>query len=429
MSKGNLRVYLYETHIGDLVDPGIGGVSLHWSKAAEDRWLINSPVLSQSLRVGSSTPAQTASFFGALLPEGANLDRLANEIHVPSNDLVGIFNRVGADLAGALRVGDARAATDPQALDDGQIDALLARASGFLVGGGGSALPGFQRKLTLTRTDGVWVRGNGSIPSTHILKPVSDEERRAVENENYALAAGRELGLLSFDSWVETIGRKHVLVIERYDRRLQGTLVERIHQEDGAQALGLPWGGNAKFERDDARASLRSIASLLDTKRSAFSPGRPDAERLLRYATFNVAVGTTDAHAKNFSILHHENGDTVLAPLYDVAPLALGYEASQVMAMSVNDVKRLEDVTADDLVAEAEGWGLDGSRSRAIVEETLDSLIEATRKLDAHPSIAAHTPGYIRGQAQNLRDGRRARIASSIPLILQKTIGTPRLPG
>lgn len=427
MSKGNLRVYLYETHIGDLVATGTGGVSLHWSKAAEDRWLINSPVLSQSLRVGSSTPAQTASFFGALLPEGANLDRLANEIHVPSNDLVGIFNRVGADLAGALRVGDARAATDPQALDDGQIDALLARASGFLVGGGGSALPGFQRKLTLTRTDGVWVRGNGSIPSTHILKPVSDEERRAVENENYALAAGRELGLLSFDSWVETIGRRHVLVIERYDRRLQGTLVERIHQEDGAQSLGLPWGGNAKFERDDARASLRSIASLLDTKRSAFSPGRPDAERLLRYATFNVAVGTTDAHAKNFSILHHKNGDTVLAPLYDVAPLALGYEASQVMAMSVNDVNRLEDVTADDLVTEAEGWGLDGSRSRAIVEEALDSLIEATRKLDAHPSIAAHTPGYIRGQAQNLRDGRRARIASSIPLILQKSIGTPRL--
>ena len=100
MSKGNLRVYLYETHIGDLVATGTGGVSLHWSKAAEDRWLINSPVLSQSLRVGRSTPAQTASFFGALLPEGANLDRLANEIHVPSNDLVGIFNRVGADLAG-----------------------------------------------------------------------------------------------------------------------------------------------------------------------------------------------------------------------------------------------------------------------------------------------------------------------------------------
>ncbi|TFD21748.1 type II toxin-antitoxin system HipA family toxin [Cryobacterium sp. TMS1-13-1] len=429
MSERDLPVYLYGTHTGDLVGTGRGGVNLDWSKAAEDRWLINSPVLSQSLRVGSSTPEQTASFFGALIPEGANLDRLANEIRVPSNDLLGIFNRVGADLAGALRVGDAREATDPQALDDGQIDALLARASGFLVGGGGSALPGFQRKLTLTRDDGVWVRGNGSIPSTHILKPVSDEDRRAVENENYTLAVGRELGLLSFDSWVETIGSKHVLVIERYDRRLQGTTVERIHQEDCAQALGLPWGGNAKFERDDERASLRSIASLLDTKRSAFSPGRPDAERLLRYATFNVAVGNTDAHAKNFSILHHEDGGTVLAPLYDVAPLALGYEASQVMAMSVNDVKRLDEVTAGDLVAEAESWGLDGAQSRALVEETLDSLVEATRKLNCHASIAAHTPGYIRGQAQNLRDGYRARISSSIPLILQKSIGTPRTEG
>jgi hypothetical protein len=41
-------------------------------------------------------------------------------------------------------------------------------------------------------------------------------------------------------------------------------------------------------------------------------------------------------------------------------------------------------------------------------------------------SIEAHVPGYIRGQAQNLAEGRPARIPSVIPLMAQKRLGTPQ---
>lgn len=34
---------------------------------------------------------------------------------------------------------------------------------------------------------------------------------------------------------------------------------------------------------------------------------------------FNYVVGATDAHAKNYSVLHLANDETVLAPMYDVA--------------------------------------------------------------------------------------------------------------
>ena len=96
------------------------------------------------------------------------------------------------------------------------------------------------------------------------------------------------------------------------------------------------------------------------------------------------------------------------------------------MAMRVNGISQLPEVTVDDLVAEAASWGVDPSTARSIVDETLARVIEATRLLPAHDTIAAHIPGYIRGQAQNLLAGRRARIESTIPLALMRHLGTPQ---
>ncbi|WP_428844477.1 HipA domain-containing protein [Microbacterium enclense] len=75
-----------------------------------------------------------------------------------------------------------------------------------------------------------------------------------------------------------------------------------------------PWGGNEKFQQNDPRASLGAIAGLLDRGGNVFSTRTADRLRLLRYATFNVAMGNTDAHAKNFSLLHDEAGAMFLAP-------------------------------------------------------------------------------------------------------------------
>ncbi|NYF09474.1 serine/threonine-protein kinase HipA [Leifsonia sp. AK011] len=421
MPEESLEVSLYGTVIGELVR-GRGGADFRWSDAAERRWGLNSAVLSRSLLVGTTNRGQAESFFGALLPEGMHLDRLAKEAKVASDDLVGLLEHVGADLAGALRIGRPRDATEPDRLSEREVSLLLDTASGFLVGGGGTALPGFQRKLTLTRRDGSWWRGNGSIASTHILKPVLTEHRSAVEGEAYLLAIGRELGLVTYESWTERIGDRFVLVVERYDRRQQGDDIVRLHQEDTGQALGLPWGGSEKFEQNDSRASLVSVAGLLDTGRTVFSPGRPDAEKLLRYTVLTVAGGNTDAHAKNFSLLHADDGSTELAPYYDAAPLALAYDGTQTLAMRVNGVSQLPDVTRDDLVEEAAGWGL--ADARPIVDETLEAIIAATRSLEAHASIAAHVPGYVRGQAQNLLDGRPARIPSAVPLLTLEHLGS-----
>lgn len=424
MTDRALPVRLHRRTLGVLTDGPDGRPVMQWDNASGLR--LNSEVLSRRLRFGVTDSAAAISFFGGLLPEGVHLDRLARHAKTTTTDIVGMLAEVGADLAGALRVGPERTAGDPVALSRAEVRELLREAPGFLVGGGGSALPGFQRKLTLTRgDDGGWVRGNGQIASTHILKPVAADIRSAVESEAYALAVTRAVGLTTFDSWVEELDDLAVLVVERYDRlRTPSGTIDRLHQEDLAQALGLPPAGNHKFERYEPRASLRAVASLLDDKATIFAPGT-DRERLLRYVTANIALGNTDAHAKNFSLLHDESGGTRLAPLYDVAPLALGFDEGDLLAMYVNSRRHQADITVDDIVSEAESWGVAAGTARDVVEATLDSMVEATRTLPAHPSIERHVPGYIRQQAKNLLDGAPARVVSAIPPILLPRLGTP----
>jgi serine/threonine-protein kinase HipA len=419
-----LPVRLYETHIGELVRSG-GRALLRWSDEAEERWGLNSSVLSRGLRVGLTSSDATESFFGALLPEGNHLETLAAEVKTVSNDLVGILGAVGADLAGALIVGSPSAARDPEKLTSEQIGELLRRASGFLVGGGGSALPGFQRKLTLSRIGGEWFRGNGSAPSTHILKPVDPDHRSAADAEMYTLHLAGALGLAPFESWVEIIADRPTLVIERYDREVVQGRLERIHQEDAGQALGLPWGGNHKFEQHNEGTTLRAISTILDTRGAALR-GTPDRLKLLKYTAFNVAVGNTDAHAKNFSLLHSVDGGTKLAPLYDAAPLALDYANGSGMAMRINGKFQVPDITSVDLIEEAVSWGVSRDEASATVTSTLEALIAATRNIPAPDSIERHVPGYIRAQAQNLVDGKPARIESAIPLMALPRLGSPQ---
>lgn len=140
MADRELPVHLYGNHIGTLTDTADGRPILRWNPAG--KWRLNSPALSRHLRVGMTDSDATESFFGNLLPEGVHLDELARETKTSTKDLVGMLAVVGADLAGALRIGEPRDAEPPQPVTAGELRELLRRAPGYLVGGGGSALPG-----------------------------------------------------------------------------------------------------------------------------------------------------------------------------------------------------------------------------------------------------------------------------------------------
>ena len=428
-SPESLPVILYGTHVGDTHGSAPQELSFEPHPDALARWGMFSPILSAALPLGGAqSPDAAINYFGGMLPEGQGLARLSTAAGVPDTHVFALLRWSGGDLIGAPSL---TAGTTPtyRRLTDTDIRERLDSAELYYAGsplGGGSSLPGYQRKIALALLDGQWFAHEGGAASTHILKPArTTEGLPALLAEQYTLTLARTLGLSPFQAQVVDFAGTPALVIERFDRIVHGGSVERIHQEDAAQALGLPWRGNDKFGWANPAASLVNVAALVDTKSTVFAGSRPNRERLLAYTTFNVAVGNTDAHAKNNSIIHRPDGAATLAPLYDAAPLALDVDNGTQLAMSIAGKWQLPEVTAQDLITEAQQWGIATGTAERIVHNTLDRLVQAVDTELVPPQIAARIPGFIRQQAQNMLDGGPARIKGAIPAYARPEIATP----
>lgn len=391
MRHDPLEVRLSGVEIGELLP----GARFRWVDGWERIAPLNSPVLSHSLPFGDAA-ADPGPFFGGLLPEGLGLERLAREANLAVTDLFGLLAEVGVDVGGSVTVGEPRPPLEPVEIDESEIDRVLERALGYIrgaaVGGGGSAATGVQAKVALT-WDSVrhqWLIGRGSTPSTHLLKPVRGEYAERIHAEAHLNTVARHLGLSTHGAWVATGAQRSVLIVERYDRRVDPSgVIARVHQEDAAQALGLPWGGNDKYERVNPRANLAAIAALLPPDSPFTKVAGSDRERLLALTVLNIAAGNTDAHAKNFSLMlpglpaafDLAGRTSVLADAYDLVPQVLFDHEVGALALRVADKYLWAEITAADLVSEGMRWGLPEATAARVVEETLARIQEAAEQL------------------------------------------------
>ncbi len=237
------------------------------------------------------------------------------------------------------------------------------------------SLGGVQEKLLLTRMpDGSWGRPVDGTPSTHIIKPEIARFPGTVENEAFCMRIAKHLGLKVAEVDLIDIGARQLLSVTRFDRfvRPDGTL-ERVHQEDFCQAFGID--PQHKYEQDGG-PSLRRIA------RTVTDVATPDSlVDLIKAMVLNALVGNGDAHGKNFSLIHQPSGVLELAPIYDVM-CTLHYGDDR-LAMYIDDVHKIDRVTARRLINEATSWGVPRHRAEAIVGEVLDGsagAIEAALK-------------------------------------------------
>lgn len=410
-----LTVRLSGTEIGFIHSNGAFTWVPNWQELSP----LNAPALSHSLRFGAPDP-DPRPFFGGLLPEGVGLERLSREIGASTTDLYALLAAVGADVGGSVTIGEPRPPLEPLPVSEPDLIHELHRAAGYLrgstVGGGGSAATGVQQKIALTLDDNgeEWLNGRGSTPSTHLLKPITPEFGARLHAESFLNSVARELGLSAHSTDVRRIGDLDVLIVERYDRVHSNGQWQRIHQEDAAQALGLPWGGNDKYESVNDRAALKSVAQLLRTSGSALSASPNDREKLLALTTLNVAAGNTDAHAKNFSLLLPPLSNSPrtqrarLADAYDLVPQSFFATEADPLAMRINGLSSLRRVTADDLVAEGMNWRLSESACRRTVDSTLrniaDSLDSTASTHDAPPALVE----FLAEQTTNLLGGNPA---------------------
>ena len=194
-------------------------------------------------------------------------------------------------------------------------------------------------------------------------------------------------------------GERPVLVLRRFDRIVRDGRVTRVHQEDGAAALGLDPNGSNKYQSlDPSSPSLKKVAAVLRRHGRRWITG---FAALARDATLRVAVGDTDGHARNYGLLH--SGDAVeMAPIYDVAPTSLHLAGRQV-GLWVGGQSYLSHITADHLAGEVQSWGVPERAARDLVAASLGMLAaaipEATERV---PQVSATTVGAIEGRIERL---------------------------
>ena len=363
-----------------VIEQDRSGPRLTYTPEALASYPLGSPLLSLSLPLSSRryTQGVVRSFLDGLLPEGESRTSLARDARVSVRDTYGLIRALGRDCAGALVIqpGEDPAPSVPttstaESIRSHELEALVRDLKSAPLGVGGRvriSLAGVQEKLVLTRTpDGSWGRPVDGTPSTHILKPEISAFSNTVENEAFCMRVAAHLKLDVASVETMEIGGRKLIVIERYDRVVgQDYAVRRIHQEDFCQALGVA--PERKYEEDGGPSLLRIAGILRDV-------AAPDSlERLLGAVTVNALVGNGDAHAKNFSLLHTDDGALTLAPLYDL--MCTQYYGDDRLAMYIDNIQRTSRLTRERIVNEALRWGM----SRARASEVVDDLLEGAPK-------------------------------------------------
>jgi serine/threonine-protein kinase HipA len=420
--RAPLDVWLYGTRVATITDDADAQVGLRWTDDAYNRWGEGTRVVSELLPI--SRPAQPPHhrrvevFLENLLPEGNARQHLAFDAGVAPDDIFGMIDAYGRDTAGALvfvRAGSGEPVRSgkPQALTNEEIGRMLAAAGrnapalGAVPHLQSTSLAGVQPKIVLVRSGIGWGKCVDGYPSTHIAKlahPADSPAADVVHTEVACLDLARAVGLTSISGELVDFGGQLAIVVSRYDRQISADgIVHRIHQEDAAQALGINTSDpQRKFQHGKQLPSLFAIAAVLRN-------GGTEPDQLLRLTTFNLAVGNTDAHAKNISLLRHPDGTAILAPAYDVAMHLHHPTADRAFAMDVNGKNATDTIGAVDLIDEALAWPLPRRRAVSAIGDTLRQLAEA---LD---SVQTSAYPRVPDQAWDVVRERTRRLLSEVP--------------
>lgn len=344
----HLYVHHGEALIGELHRASKGALRFQYSNG----WLSSAQrfPLSVSLPLRSDSYEEAAAaFFANLLPEAELRRTLCARLGLSATNDFALLEAIGGECAGALTIGRTAvaASTAPryrelkreelEELAKHQVLPALDGKSGLRL-----SLAGAQDKLPV-KLDGARIfLPLGAAPSTHILKFGNPRYKHLPANEVLTTLLAREVGLAVVNADLAPLRREGMCVIERYDRVADESSIERLHQEDLCQVLGLP--RSQKYEKEGG-PSLVNVATAI---RNVSIDPLTDTRRVIEWAIFNVLAMNADGHAKNLSILHTYDGPR-LAPLYDLVCTRAYPRLAPELAMAVGE-------QADPTLVERRNW-------------------------------------------------------------------------
>lgn len=343
------------------------------------------------------------AYFGGLLPESdAARKAIARLYGANATNTFSLLKAIGHDCAGAVSLrlqGEAapEAPTVPlvgRVLSEAELAAhlrelpkrpLLAGVDGIRL-----SLAGAQDKAALCLIDGQLATPADGTPTTHILKPAIADVGETVVNEYLSMRLAAAMGLPVAAVEMGRAEDVPYLLVARYDRLAAGGRIRRIHQEDFCQALGVR--STLKYEADGGP----TLARCFDLMKRLASPVRARTQ-LLELLVFNVLIGNGDAHAKNYAVLHHDEGRAVLAPAYDLLSTRYYFGRNSKMAMKLGGKSEFEQIYSRHWQRFSQAAGL----SFPLIRNTIEA---GERKLQA----------AIQREREHLDDAEARRISDFI---------------
>ena len=380
-------------------------------------WLADSkaPALSFSLPKQAEPFKRSAvqAFFGGILPEEGQRTAIARALGVSADNEFRLLEYLGGEVAGALTLlpeGETPASPSdaaPKLLDDDALVQLLDHLPlrPMLAGEDGLrlSLAGAQSKLPVLLIDGQIALPAPGQPTSHILKPPISRFEGTTENEYFCMSLASAIGMDVAPVEMRSVADRSFLLVTRYDRAVgTDSSVTRLHQEDFAQALGVP--SHRKYASEGGPIFPDCFALL---RRAATRPAR-DILKLLDAAIFNLIIGNADAHAKNFSLLHSSGGAMTLAPLYDLLSTVIYPNLHVKLAMKIGGKAVLEDIEPRHWERFAADAQLGAPYVRTRVGQLCNAVIAAidgefTRALSPDADFST-VEAIVRERAMTLRD-------------------------
>ncbi len=161
----------------------------------------------------------------------------------------------------------------------------------------GSSLGGARPKASI-------LDSNGNL---YIAKfPQKNDLTNNVLWEGIALTLAKKCGL-NVQEWnIKKVGRKHVLLLKRFDRKGN---------------IRIPFlSAMSMLNAIDNDSEIHSYMDIADVIRQYGSSPNQDLIEIWKRMTFSILISNTDDHLRNHGFLYTGNGGWKLSPLYDVNP-------------------------------------------------------------------------------------------------------------
>ncbi len=411
-----LDVYLHRELVGHLIQDDGGQMVFDYAKS----WLQkpDATPLSHSLplRRERFKRNECRGYFAGILPEESKREIIARNLGISERNDYAMLERIGGECAGAVTfipAGENLPARDDhyRALTSHELAGILKELPRrpLLAGEAGIrlSLAGAQDKIAVRVEGDAISLPLGGAPSTHILKPAVERFAGVVFNEAFCMRLAAATGLPAAKAEIRRVEDVEYLQVERYDRMHRqspegATLLERLHQEDFCQALGIV--SEHKYQKEGG-PSLKQCFALL---REVSSAPVLDLARLLDAVVFNFLVGNNDAHGKNFSLLYRgvgtANQESRLAPLYDIVSTYYYAELTREMAMKIGGEYSSARVSKTNFEQLAEDAGLAKPLVRSRVPELAEAVLLNLDKTGIEHPVAEALAGQIRERCISVQD-------------------------